>query len=324
MAGNGLVLVHLARGDMAEYKKVLEPPRPASLAVLNAPCSYLPCLLFGVAPASARLLASRHCMPEQLSAPNASISPGKSSLRADGRRADQLRPIRFQNHIAPYATGSTLAEWGNTRVICGVTVEETVPRWMMEQNVTGGWITAEYSMLPYSTPQRKQREIAKGKIDGRSQEIQRLIGRAMRAAVDLEKLGARTIWVDCDVLQADGGTRTAAITGSYVALALAIEKLLAQGMLKESPLHKAVAAVSVGIVNQQALLDLCYVEDAAAEVDMNIVLTQTGEFIELQGSGEESTFSDGQLAVMLSLGRSGIEKLFLAQQEALAAGHDKV
>src|SRR6266487_97462 len=160
----------------------------------------------------------------------------RQACRVDGRRADQLRPLRFQNHIAPYATGSTLIEWGNTRVICGVTVEEMVPRWMKEQNVTGGWITAEYAMLPYSTPQRKQRDVAKGKIDGRSQEIQRLIGRAMRAAIDLEKIGARTIWVDCDVLQADGGTRTAAITGAYVALSLATRKLLASGKLLESPM----------------------------------------------------------------------------------------
>src|SRR5437763_13960717 len=180
-----------------------------------------------------------------------------SSIRADGRRADQLRPIRFQNQIAPYATGSTLIEWGNTRVICGVTVEETVPRWMKEQDFTGGWITAEYSMLPYSTQQRKQRDITKGKIDGRSQEIQRLIGRAMRAAIDLEKLGPRTIWVDCDVLQADGGTRTAAITGAYVALALAVRKLMAEKKLAENPLLSAVAAVSVGLVAGEAMLDLC-------------------------------------------------------------------
>ena len=157
------------------------------------------------------------------------------SPRGDGRLPDQLRPVRFQNNVAPYATGSTLIEWGNTRVICGVTVEETVPRWMKEQSVTGGWITAEYSMLPYSTLQRKQRDITKGKIDGRSQEIQRLIGRAMRAAIDLEKLGTRTIWVDCDVLQADGGTRTAAITGAYVALALAMRKLMAEGKLAAEP-----------------------------------------------------------------------------------------
>src|SRR5580704_10141396 len=172
-------------------------------------------------------------------------------LRVDGRLPNQLRPLRFQNHVAPYATGSTLVEWGNTRVICGVTVEETIPRWMKEQNVLGGWITAEYSMLPYSTLQRKARDIAKGKIDGRSQEIQRLIGRAMRASLDLDKLGSRTIWVDCDVLQADGGTRTAAITGAYVALSLAVKKLQADGKLKESPLLHGVAAVSVGVVAEQ-------------------------------------------------------------------------
>jgi len=220
-------------------------------------------------------------------------------VRADGRRTNQLRPVRFQNHIAPYAAGSTLIEWGNTRVICGVTVEDAVPRWMKEQAVPGGWITAEYAMLPYSTLNRKQRDSTRGKIDGRSQEIQRLIGRAMRTALDLEKLGARTLWVDCDVLQADGGTRTAAITGSYVALALAIRKLMAEGKLSESPLRRAVAAVSIGIVQKQALLDLCYEEDVAAEVDLNLVMDSGGEFIELQGTGEEATFSEEQLAEML-------------------------
>jgi ribonuclease PH len=239
-------------------------------------------------------------------------------MRADGRRANQLRPLSFRNDIAPYATGSTLVEWGNTRVICGVTVEESVPRWMKEQNVIGGWITAEYSMLPYSTLQRKQRDISKGKIDGRSQEIQRLIGRAMRAALDLDKLGARTIWVDCDVLQADGGTRTAAITGAFVALSLAVRKLMAEGKLKENPVMNAVAAVSVGIVSGQALLDLCYVEDAAAAVDLNLVMNAAGEFIELQGTGEESTFSEGQLADMLALGKAGIAELLAAQEAALA------
>jgi ribonuclease PH len=239
-------------------------------------------------------------------------------MRVDGRLPGQLRPLQFKNHIAPYATGSTLVEWGDTRVICGVTVEEIVPRWMKEQNVTGGWITAEYSMLPYSTLQRKQRDITKGKIDGRSQEIQRLIGRAMRAALDLEKLGARTIWVDCDVLQADGGTRTAAITGGYVALGLAVRKLMAAGKLKESPLLHPVAAVSVGVVNQRPLLDLCYVEDAAAAVDLNLVMNAAGEFIELQGTGEEATFSESQLAALLALGKAGIGKLLNAQQAALA------
>src|SRR5436309_8447205 len=187
-------------------------------------------------------------MPDQLSAPNTPTSTGDRSLRPDGRRPDELRPIRFQNHLAPYATGSTLIEWGNTRVICGVTVEDIVPRWMKEQGVTGGWITAEYSMLPYSTLQRKTRDITKGKIDGRSQEIQRLIGRSMRAAIDLEKLGTRTLWVDCDVLQADGGTRTAAITGAYVSLSLAIRKLVAEGKVPATRLLNPVAAVSVGIV----------------------------------------------------------------------------
>jgi ribonuclease PH len=245
-----------------------------------------------------------------------------SSSRADSRAPHQLRPIRFLNHIAPYATGSTLIEWGNTRVICGVTVEETVPRWMKEQNVTGGWITAEYSMLPYSTLTRKQRDISKGKIDGRSQEIQRLIGRAMRSAVDLEKIGPRTIWVDCDVLQADGGTRTAAITGAYVALALAVKKLQSHGKLPadSNPLANAVAAVSVGIINGQPLLDLCYTEDVGATVDMNIVMTAKGEFIELQGTGEEATFTDSELTAMLGLARSGIKELLALQQLAIDAG----
>jgi ribonuclease PH len=245
-------------------------------------------------------------------------STAGSASRADGRRADQLRPVRFHNHIAPYATGSTLIEWGNTRVICGVTVEDMVPRWMKEQNVPGGWLTAEYSMLPYSTLQRKARDSTKGKIDGRSQEIQRLIGRAMRSAINLEKLGSRTIWVDCDVLQADGGTRTAAITGGFVALSLAVQRLLADAKLSESPLLNPVAAVSVGMVAQQALLDLCYVEDAAAAVDLNLVMTAAGEFIELQGTGEEATFTEDQLASLLALGKAGIRELLSAQQAALA------
>ncbi len=244
--------------------------------------------------------------------------PLMSAPRADGRWPDQLRPVRFQNHIAPHATGSTLIEWGNTRVICGVTVEDTVPRWMKEQSVAGGWITAEYSMLPYSTLQRKPRDITRGKIDGRSQEIQRLIGRAMRAAIDLEKLGTRTIWVDCDVLQADGGTRTAAITGAYVALSLAVRKMISAGKLLENVMLHAVAAVSVGIVCHQALLDLCYTEDASAEVDLNLVMNAAGEFIELQGTGEEATFSEAQLAEMLALGKAGIGELLAAQQAALA------
>jgi ribonuclease PH len=247
------------------------------------------------------------------------LSAAELRARADGRAWDQLRPVRFQNHIAPYANGSTLIEWGNTRVICGVTLEETVPRWMKEQGVTGGWITAEYSMLPYSTLQRKQRDSSKGKIDGRSQEIQRLIGRAMRAAIDLEKLGARTIWVDCDVLQADGGTRTAAITGAYVALRLAVKKLMTKGNLAQDPMLPAVAAVSVGMVEKRALLDLCYTEDAAAAVDLNLVMNAAGEFIELQGTGEESTFTEAELGTLLQVGKAGIRDLLRAQEKALAS-----
>lgn len=238
-------------------------------------------------------------------------------VRLDGRASGELRPIRFQNGIAPYATGSTLIEWGNTRVICGVTVEESIPRWMKEQNVPGGWITAEYSMLPYSTLTRKQRDIARGKIDGRSQEIQRLIGRAMRSAIDLEKLGPRTVWIDCDVLQADGGTRTAAITGAFVALSLAVRNLMASGKLTKDPMLDGVAAVSIGIVSSQPMLDLCYTEDAAASVDMNLVMNAAGQFIELQGSGEEAVFSEAELSAMISLGKAGIQKLLASQQLAL-------
>ena len=240
-----------------------------------------------------------------------------SPPRTDGRTANQLRPIRFQNHIAPYATGSTLVEWGNTRVICGVTVEEIIPRWMKEQKVPGGWLTAEYSMLPYSTLERKPRDVTKGKLDGRASEIQRLIGRSMRASLDLEKIDGRTVWIDCDVLQADGGTRTAAITGAFVALSLAIRKLMDAKKLAENPIINPVAAVSMGIVNDQPLLDLCYTEDVAASVDMNLVMNAAGEFIELQGSGEEATFSESQLAALLALGKAGIKELLAAQQKAL-------
>ena len=238
-------------------------------------------------------------------------------VRADGRAPNQLRPLRFQNHIAPHATGSTLVEWGNTRVICGVTVEEGVPRWMKEQSVAGGWLTAEYSMLPYSTLTRKPRDITKGKLDGRASEIQRLIGRSMRAAVDLQRVGSRTICVDCDVLQADGGTRTAAITGAFVAISLAAQKLLAQKIISENPILSGVAAVSVGVVNGTPMLDLCYTEDVAASVDMNLVMNSRGEFVELQGAGEEATFTETQLAELVALGKAGIADLLAAQQNAL-------
>lgn len=239
--------------------------------------------------------------------------------RGDGRRPDQLRPIRFQNHIAPHATGSTLIEWGKTRVICAAMVEESVPGWMKAQKVEGGWLTAEYSMLPYSTLDRKARDISKLKLDGRSQEIQRLIGRALRAVVDLQALGARTVWVDCDVLQADGGTRTASITGAFVALSLAVRKLQADGLITASPFRTPVTAVSLGVVAGRPVLDLNYEEDSAASVDMNLVMNGAGEFIELQASGEEATFSDGELTELLRLGRLGITQLLELQKAALAA-----
>jgi ribonuclease PH len=239
--------------------------------------------------------------------------------RMDGRSPDELRPVRFQVNIAPHASGSVLIEWGDTRVICAVMIEETQPKWMKDQKIEGGWLTAEYSMLPYSTLDRKQRDIAKLKLDGRSQEIQRLIGRALRAGVDLPKTGNRTFWVDCDVLQADGGTRTASITGAWVALALAVRKLRAEGKLAVDPLKAPVAAVSCGILEGRPLLDLRYVEDRDAEVDMNIVMTGDGRFVEAQASGEEATFDQAGLDAMLALGRSGIASLLKLQADALAA-----
>jgi ribonuclease PH len=240
-----------------------------------------------------------------------------NKFRPDGRRPDELRPFKIHKNFAPSATGSVLIESGNTRVICAVMVEESVPRWMREQKVVGGWLTAEYSMLPYSTEGRKPRDISKGKLDGRSQEIQRLIGRSLRAAVDLEKAGQRTFWIDCDVLQADGGTRTAAITGSYVALELAVQHLIKKKVLEESPIRDSVAAVSVGIFNNKPVLDLNYLEDKDASVDMNVVMTGKGEFVEVQGSGEESTFSKRQMSSMLALAQKGIQKLIHAQKRYL-------
>jgi ribonuclease PH len=238
--------------------------------------------------------------------------------RADGRSPDQIRPISFELNIAPHATGSVLVSMGNTRVICGVMIEEAVPRWMKEQNVTGGWLTAEYSMLPYSTAPRKVRDVSKGKLDGRSTEIQRLIGRSMRAVVDLEKLGPRTMWVDCDVLQADGGTRTAAITGASLAVAVACRKLAREKKVDAPPIRKLLAAVSAGILESTPIVDLNYEEDKAVSVDFNLVATEDGEFVEVQGSGEEMTFSQIELEQMISLARKGIADLIAAQRAVLA------
>jgi ribonuclease PH len=238
--------------------------------------------------------------------------------RNDGRGPDEIRSINFELNVAPHASGSVLVSIGQTRVICGVSIEEVVPRWMKEQGVTGGWLTAEYSMLPYSTQTRKPRDAAKGRLDGRSVEIQRLIGRSLRAVVDLEKLGPRTIWVDCDVLQADGGTRTTAITGASLALAIACRKLVREKNLDTPPMQKLLAAVSAGILHGQAVLDLNYEEDKLVTVDFNLVATEDGEFVEVQGSGEEATFSGSQLDEMLGLARKGIAALIGAQRAVLA------
>jgi ribonuclease PH len=238
--------------------------------------------------------------------------------RIDGRRADQLRPVSFEADIAPYASGSVLVSFGLTRVICAATIEPKVPLWMRQQGVSGGWLTAEYSMLPYSTLDRKQRDISRGKIDGRTVEIQRLIGRSLRSVLDLQKLGENTLWIDCDVLQADGGTRTAAITGAYVAARLAIQKLLDDKRIVENPLTDSVAAVSVGLCDGVGLLDLAYVEDKDAAVDFNIVMTGRGQFVEVQGTGEESTFSQEQLQDLLALAQQGLKELAVLQAAFLA------
>ena len=238
--------------------------------------------------------------------------------RIDSRRPDQLRPVTLEAGIAPYASGSVLIGFGSTRVICAATIEPKVPSWMKQQGIKGGWLTAEYSMLPYSTLERKARDIAKGKIDGRTVEIQRLIGRSLRAIIDLQKLGQNTLWVDCDVLQADGGTRTASITGAYLAARLAVQKLLDAKKISENPLTDSVAAVSAGIFGGQALLDLNYVEDKDAEVDANIVMTGRGQFVEVQGSGEEATFSGEQLQTLLAISQQGLKELAALQTAFLA------
>ncbi len=238
--------------------------------------------------------------------------------RPDGRKPDQLRNITLEANIAPHASGSVLIGFGNTRVICAATIEPKVPSWMRQQGVTGGWLTAEYSMLPYSTHDRKARDISKGKIDGRTVEIQRLIGRSLRAIIDLQKLGDNTLWIDCDVLQADGGTRTASITGAYLAARLAIQKLLDAKKIAENPLTDSVAAVSVGLFNGQQLLDLNYVEDKDAAVDFNVVMTGKGQFVEVQGTGEEATFSQEELDALLKLARKGLQELAALQSSFLA------
>jgi len=240
--------------------------------------------------------------------------------RPDNRAIDELRTVKFETGIAPHALGSVLVSFGDTRVICAASIDNRVPGWMRAQKVEGGWMTAEYSMLPYSTLDRKRRDISSGKADGRTIEIQRLIGRSLRAVFDLKKLTGKTLWIDCDVLQADGGTRTASITGAYVAAQIAIQKLIAKGELTENPFNESVAAVSVGIYQGTAVLDLNYPEDKNATVDANIVMTGTGKFVEVQSSGEEATFTREELDALLGLGAKGITEINDLQNAAIVAG----
>jgi ribonuclease PH len=238
-------------------------------------------------------------------------------LRNSSRTGEGLREWRVTADIAPNADGSVLIATGKTQVICAVAIENAVPRWMKDQHVPGGWITAEYSMLPYSTLTRRPRDVTKGKLDGRSVEIQRLIGRALRVAIDLDRLGERTLWVDCDVLQADGGTRTAAITGGSIAITLACAKLFENKILTEWPVRCLVGAVSAGVVDGQVLVDLDYEEDRRASVDLNLVMNSRREFIEIQGAGEEATFSGNELSEMLRVAESAISEIINRQQAFL-------
>ncbi|MFN2461754.1 MAG: ribonuclease PH [Candidatus Velthaea sp.] len=235
--------------------------------------------------------------------------------RPDGRMPGEPRPITIETGFLKYAEGSALISVGNTRVICAASVEDKVPPWMRGRGT--GWITAEYAMLPRATSERTQRESARGRIGGRTHEIQRIIGRALRAVVDLAKIGERTIWVDCDVIQADGGTRTTSITGAYVALALALRSAFDPADTKKWPLRGQIAATSVGIVNGTPVLDLPYEEDRVAEVDMNVAMTDAGAFVELQGTAEGTPFSREALATLLDLAEGGIRDLFARQRAAL-------
>lgn len=236
-------------------------------------------------------------------------------IRVDGRGPAEMRPVRIIRHYNKYAEGSVLIELGDTRVICTATVEDKVPPFL--KGAGKGWVTAEYGMLPRSTETRLHREAAKGKQGGRTLEIQRLIGRALRAVTDLEALGERTITLDCDVIQADGGTRTASITGAFVALIDAVQKLVAAGTLPRCPVRDFLAATSVGIIDGQPVLDLCYAEDSTAEVDMNVVMTGGGEFVELQGTGEEAVFTRQEVDALLDLASAGIAELVNYQKEVL-------
>jgi len=245
--------------------------------------------------------------------------------RIDGRKFDELRPVKITRNYIKHAEGSVLIEVGDTRVICTASIEERLPRFMEEpsQKRDGGWVTAEYSMLPRATKERSVREAARGRLGGRTQEIQRLIGRSLRAVVDMKLLGERTIWVDCDVIQADGGTRTASITGAFVALWDAFSYMLDRKMMEEMPIIDFVAATSVGIVEGQKILDLCYAEDFAADVDMNIVMTGKGGFVEIQGTAEESPFSREEANELIDLAAKGIQELIALQRKMLIGGESE-
>lgn len=244
-----------------------------------------------------------------------STTTPSSRVRPDGRAADEMRRVVITPHFSKHAEGSALIEVGDTRVICTASVQEKVPPFLYRSGK--GWVTAEYGMLPRATTDRVEREAAKGKQGGRTMEIQRLIGRSLRAAVNPEMLGERTIWLDCDVIQADGGTRTASITGAYVALVLALSRLYVDGNLQSWPVVDSVAAISVGMMGGSAVLDLSYEEDSKAGVDMNIVATGKGRFVEIQGTGEGATFSDEDMQSMLGLAKSGIAQLIAKQKEVL-------
>jgi ribonuclease PH len=235
--------------------------------------------------------------------------------RHDGRAAGQLRPVRMTSGFISQAEGSVLIEAGRTRVICTASIEDTVPPFLKGQGK--GWITSEYAMIPRSTNTRTPREASTGKRSGRTHEIQRLIGRSLRTAIDLNKLGERTLWLDCDVIEADGGTRTASITGAFVAMCLAIEKLRKTGALSENPIRSFVAAISVGVISGVPMLDLNYVEDSSADVDFNLVMTDRDEFVEIQGTAERNPFSPGVLNELLELGRRGIHELIGLQRQTL-------
>mgnify|MGYP001219227608 CR=1 FL=1 len=235
--------------------------------------------------------------------------------RQDGRSANQLRPISFFRNATKHAEGSVIVEFGDTRVLCNATVSNGVPRFIKGEGQ--GWITAEYGMLPRSTGERMNREASRGKQGGRTLEIQRLIGRSLRSSVDLNSMGEYTITIDCDVLQADGGTRTASITGAYVALSDAFSYMIKNKLINESPLKEMIAAVSVGIIENNSILDLNYIEDSNAETDMNIVMSSNGDFIEIQGTAEGKPFTRDQLSEMLALAEEGIKALFVKQKEAL-------